>query len=277
MTGLANQSDWETEVWAQLATVVDPELDESIVDLGFVKSAEQQEGGVIRIEFRLPTYWCAANFSFLMADDIRKAASMLPWVRSVVVVLDEHMYGDQINAGLAKGLSFQETFGAEADGDLEELRHTFLVKAFQRRQMALLNHMTTLGYSPTLLVRLTIAELQAAPQDEVGRTLVEHYLERRDVVGPSRPEALAFVTAEDVAITSEAYSKYVSGLRSVGLNAEFNSMICRGLLAGRYGRPERGGARPSTGGGTSCGGCGGGCSGRSGEANAASKHSAALA
>jgi len=38
------------------------------------------------------------------------------------------MYADKINAGLANGLSFQETFGTEADGDLDDLRQTFLVK-----------------------------------------------------------------------------------------------------------------------------------------------------
>ena len=46
---------------------------------------------------------------------------------------------------LPEGLSFQETFGAEADGNLDELRQTFLVKAFQRRQVALLNHLTSIG------------------------------------------------------------------------------------------------------------------------------------
>ncbi len=55
----------------------------------------------VRIEFRLPTYWCAANFSFLMADDMRRAVGELDWVAGVSVVLGEHMYADQINAGLA--------------------------------------------------------------------------------------------------------------------------------------------------------------------------------
>lgn len=253
MAGLANESDRKTEVWARLATVVDPELDESIADLGFVKSVELQEGDVVHIEFRLPTYWCAANFSFLMADDIRKAVSGLPWVRRVTVVLDEHMYGEQINAGLAKGLSFQETFGAEADGDLEDLRHTFLIKAFQRRQMLLLNHLVSAGNTPASLFVLTIGELQAMPLDEAGGDLVRRYLERRHVAGPSRFDELAFVTADGEALSSRGYSGYVAGLRSVALNVEFNSMICRGLLAARYndGESKR-----------SCvAGCGGGCSG----------------
>ena len=132
----------------------------------------------VHIEFRLPTYWCAANFSFLMADDMRRAVSALDWVEGVSIVLGEHMYADKINAGLAKGLSFQETFGTEADGNLDELRQTFLVKAFQRRQVALLNHLVGVGHSPETIVSLTLMELGCLPVDDEGEKLVWSYLEQ---------------------------------------------------------------------------------------------------
>ena len=106
-------------VWACLQGVTDPELDESVVDLNFVTRADVDTMNRVHIEFRLPTYWCAANFSFLMADDMRSAVSALDWVEGVSVVLGEHMYADKINAGLARGLSFQETFGTEADRDFQ--------------------------------------------------------------------------------------------------------------------------------------------------------------
>src|ERR1700679_520964 len=114
------------QVWACLESVMDPELDESVTELNFVTRADVDENNRVHIEFRLPTYWCAANFSFLMADDMRRAVSALSWVESVSVVLGEHMYADKISAGLAEGLSFQETFGADADGSLDDLRQTFL-------------------------------------------------------------------------------------------------------------------------------------------------------
>jgi metal-sulfur cluster biosynthetic enzyme len=114
--------DRQAEVWACLQGVTDPELDESVTELNFVTKADVDPENRVHIEFRLPTYWCAANFSFLMADDMRRAVSALDWVEGVSVVLGEHMYADKINAGLAKGLSFQETFGAEADGNLDDLR-----------------------------------------------------------------------------------------------------------------------------------------------------------
>lgn len=226
--------DRQAQLWACLQGVTDPELDESVVDLNFVTRADVDSMNRVHIEFRLPTYWCAANFSFLMADDMRSAVSALDWVEGVSVVLGEHMYADKINAGLAQGLSFQETFGAEADGSLDDLRHTFLVKAFQRRQVALLNHLTGVGHQPETIVDLTLAELGCLPVDDEGEKLVRRYLDRRSVVGPVRADAPAFVDAAGVRLKADGFAAYVSGLRRVGVNAEFNGALCRGLLSVRF-------------------------------------------
>ncbi|MGJ5176442.1 metal-sulfur cluster assembly factor [Bradyrhizobium oligotrophicum] len=222
------------ELWACLRGVTDPELDESVVDLNFVTRADVDAANHVHIEFRLPTYWCAANFSFLMADDMRRAATALDWVESVSVVLGEHMYADKINAGLAQGLSFQETFGVEADGNLDDLRRTFLVKAFQRRQVALLNHLTATGHSPETITAFTLAELRRLPVDDDGDGLRRRYLERRDVVAATGDDMPAFVDAAGCPLRADGFSAYVSGLRRVGINAEFNSALCRGLLSVRF-------------------------------------------
>jgi hypothetical protein len=169
-----------------------------------------------------------------MADDMRRAVKSLDWVEDVTVVLGEHMYADRINAGIAKGLTFQEAFGAEADGGLDDLRQTFLVKAFQRRQAALLNHLTGAGHLPASLADLTLAELDCLPIDDEGGKLVRRYLERRAVVGTAGPDTLAFVDAEGERLQAAGLAAYVSGLRRVGVNAEFNSALCRGLLSVRF-------------------------------------------
>jgi len=226
--------DRQAEIWACLQGIMDPELDESVTDLNFVTKADVDSENRVYIEFRLPTYWCAANFSFLMADDMRRAVSALDWVKGVSVVLGEHMYADKINAGLAKGLSFQETFGTEADGNLDDLRQTFLVKAFQRRQVALLNHLIGVGHSPEAIVALTLMELGCLPVDDEGEKLVRRYLERRAVVGPLRTDVLAFVDTEGARLKTDSLAAYVSSLRRVGVNAEFNSALCRGLLSVRF-------------------------------------------
>lgn len=226
-------ADRKAEVWGRLQTVTDPELDEPVTDLEFVTRADVDADGRVHIDFRLPTYWCAANFSFLMADDMRMAVKQLPWVSAVCVTLGEHMYADKINAGLAQGLSFQETFGAEADGDLNDLRRTFLVKAFQRRQAALLAHLIADGFAPDALVELVLGELTAMPFDEAGSKLLARYLERRPVVAAAA-ENLAFIDVDGDPLQIETLPTYVRALRRVDVNAEFNSALCRGLLHARF-------------------------------------------
>ena len=59
-------------VWEALRTVRDPELDADVVSLDFVGSveiAEAETGPVAHVTLRLPTYFCAPNFAFLMVAD----------------------------------------------------------------------------------------------------------------------------------------------------------------------------------------------------------------
>ena len=232
--------DRAAEVWAQLGLVADPELDESVTELGFITHVDVDAEGRVQIGFRLPTYWCAANFAFLMADDMRVAVAGLPWVTKVTIGLGEHMYADEINRGVAAGRSFQDTFGAEASGELEDVRRTFMVKAFQRRQEALLTFLLEHGLEPELLVRMSVAELAGLPGDSASRRLVERYLERRFVVGgcangAAQANEAAFVDSKDALLDADGLGAYLRALRRVGVNAEFNGALCRGLLAARYG------------------------------------------
>ncbi len=219
------------EVRERLDHVTDPELDEPVTDLGFVTGIAVSPTGAVSIGFRLPTYWCAANFAFMMADDMRREVAALPWVSSVRVTLGEHMYADTINAGLAEGRGFADSFGTAADGDLDVLRRTFAVKAFQRRQEALLRHLLDAGIVPAAFTR---TQLAALPLDAVGALLRDRYLERRDLAGD---DDAAFVTAEGAPVTAESLPAYLSLLRRVGLNVAFNATLCRGLLAARFNEP----------------------------------------
>ena len=222
--------DRAEQVNACLATVMDPELDESVTELGFITELELSAEGEVRIGFRLPTYWCAANFAFLMADDMRRAVEALPWVTRVQVHLYEHMYAEAINQGVTEGAGFQAAFGAAAEGGLDGLRRTFLLKAFQRRQLALLQHLIDAGQLPGALVALDVAALRRQTLDAEGQRLVERYLERRSLVGGA---TLAFVDTQGRPIAAEALSGHVRDLRRVGVNTEFNGALCRGLLAVR--------------------------------------------
>ncbi len=229
------------EVRGCLARVTDPELDEPVTELGFVTDVDIDPDGAVAIGFRLPTYWCAPNFAFMMGSDMRREVATLRWVTQVRVTLHEHMYAEKINTGLAQGLSFQDTFGAEATGELHALRHTFLVKAFQRRQEALLRHLLATGHTAGALVALTLAELDALPLEEEGERLRVRYEERRDAVdgdavGRVRAQQLAFVDIDGGALIAADLSVYLQTLQRVGINAEFNGALCRGLLEARFGK-----------------------------------------
>jgi metal-sulfur cluster biosynthetic enzyme len=219
-----------SEVLARLATVNDPELDESVVDLDFVTDVTVDAGGAVSVAFRLPTYWCAANFAFLMAEDMRAAIAALPWVTQVRVTLGEHMYSETINRGMAETQSFQTAFGSEADGNLAQVRRTFLVKAFQRRQVVLADHLLAAGHAPEALAVLSIAALRSC----ADTPLVRRYLDRRAVVGEAGEDAPAFVDEHGARVAPEAFRAHLRALRRVAVNVEFNGALCRGLLAARF-------------------------------------------
>jgi metal-sulfur cluster biosynthetic enzyme len=218
----------EAEVRLALDRVTDPELDEPVTDLRFIERLTVDPDGIVSIGFRLPTYWCAANFAFLMAADMQREVATLPWVRQVKVTLGEHMYAEKINHGLANGLSFQASFGNEASADLDELRRTFLIKAFQRRQEALLRYLIERGHQPGTM---GVVDLKALMLDEQAARLRTRYLEKRDTcAAPGEPRAFVDTYGNPV----EDLVPYMRALERVSINAEFNGALCRGLLAARF-------------------------------------------
>lgn len=228
-----DQTGREADVRRALDRVTDPELDEPVTDLRFIDRLTVDDDGGVAIGFRLPTYWCAANFAFLMADDMRREVGALPWVRRVQVTLGEHMYADKINHGLAHGLSFQDTFGNEASAELHELRQTFLVKAFQRRQEALLRTLLKQNLAPASLVAMKLQDLKALPLDQEGKAIRKRYLDRRHVCAKPE-EPLAFVDTAGRPIGAGSLPAYLQALGRITINAEFNGALCRGLLAARF-------------------------------------------
>jgi metal-sulfur cluster biosynthetic enzyme len=227
------QAEREAEVRLALDRVTDPELDEPVTDLRFIEYLTVGHDGTVSIGFRLPTYWCAANFAFLMAADMQREVGALPWVRHVRVTIGEHMYAEKINHGLANRLSFQATFGNEASAELDELRQSFLVKAFQRRQEALLRHLLKMGLHAEKLVAMSLQDLQAMAFEPGDEDLRRRYLDRRDECAEPAKK-LAFVDAHGNPLAAENLAVYLQALGRVTINAEFNGALCRGLLAARF-------------------------------------------
>jgi metal-sulfur cluster biosynthetic enzyme len=236
MTAAATAAARAEEVRGRLARVDDPELDEPVTELGFITAVDVDPRGAVMIGFRLPTYWCAANFAFIMADDMRREVLALPWVRRVDVVLGDHMYADKINHGIAHGLSFQHTFGRDASGDIADIRRSFHLKAFQRRQEALLRHLLDTEHDPAALVAASLSELRTLPLNVEGNRLRARYLDRRQIPAPAGPDAPAFVNTEGRRLVAGEIPSYLRLLARVGVNAEFNGALCKGLLAARFGQ-----------------------------------------
>jgi metal-sulfur cluster biosynthetic enzyme len=239
--------------------VTDPELDEPVTDLGFIEDITIDDCGGVDITFRLPTYWCSANFAFLMADDMRRAVSALPWVEAVRPQLQDHMVAEEINRGVRLGLSFGQVFADFASGDsLDEVREKFRRKAFERRQEAVIQAMRAAGVDSALICTMTLATFDAVElHDSEGAYQKPRYRELLIARGlAARPDDSAFVTFSGRRIEPNELGPYLQRLRAVRINMEFNSTLCRGLLGSRYRDVD--GADADTGG---CGrGCGGACS-----------------
>ena len=134
------------EILKQLDAVLDPELDESILALGMVKIVEGS-GAHLTVELSLPTYWCDANFSYLMATDARRNLLQVQGVESVSVRLPDHFASKAIEDGVNSAKSFADSFPGEAWENLEQLRDLFLRKGYLGRQENLLRQLINAGLS----------------------------------------------------------------------------------------------------------------------------------
>lgn len=204
-----------------LREVLDPELDQSIVELGFIERV-QVAGDEVAIELRLPTYWCAPNFSWLMAEDARRAALKLPGVARVTVRLLDHHASEEISTGVSAGQSFQEAFPEDATPEgLEGLRRLFRRKAFFARQERLLSTLPR-----ERLAGLRLGDLPNSPEARA-------YLAVRAELGlDCSPEALVVTDAQGREV--EDAEAHLQRIRLMRVSMEANTVLCRGLLAARY-------------------------------------------
>ena len=147
-----------TASWA-LETVRDPELDEPITSLGFVASCAVSAAGDAQVRLRLPTYFCAPNFAYLMVADAYDAVSALPGVRRTEVVLEDHFASDVINGGVAAQAGFVRSFDGEAVGELHQLRADFLRKAVMAGTDQVCRPLLAAGTDPAALLAMTLGEL----------------------------------------------------------------------------------------------------------------------
>jgi metal-sulfur cluster biosynthetic enzyme len=216
-------------VLTALSTVRDPELDEPGTALGFVASCEVSAGGHAEVHLRLPTYFCAPNFAFLMVADAYDAVSTVDGVGRVEVVLDEHFAADAINEGVAARAGFARTFAGEAIGELDSLRADFLRKAVLAGTDQVCRPLLAAGLTASDLARMTIA---AVPPTAALVRLRRRRAELGLPAGESDPLLVDPVTGAAVPI--EALALHLRRARTTRTSLEANTGICRGMLQVRY-------------------------------------------
>lgn len=236
MTALEQRTRLEQEAWDALGVVMDPELDEAITSLGFVRSLEELEGqddderGALRVHLRLPTSFCSPNFAYLMCSDAKDALEAVAGGGRVLVELDDHHDSDLINRGLAADAGYRGTFGHEAESDLDELRLTFRRKAHtaaaERALTALLRARAELGEHDVHAVRVG---------DLLPGEVREALLRRREALGlPGDEDAPVAVDDHGAPVPPSVVGMWLRKARSTRISIDGNAHFCRGLLATRY-------------------------------------------
>jgi metal-sulfur cluster biosynthetic enzyme len=215
-------------VLGALSSVRDPELDEPLTALGFVAGVEA-EGARVRVRLRLPTYFCAPNFAYLMVADARAAVLGVAGVEEVDVALEDHFTADEINAAVTAGGGFGEAFPGESDGELGGLRGVFARKALLVRAARLAEVLIRGGRAPENLAALRLRDLPAGPE-------TREYLARRAELGLGvSADAAAFVRPDGVPVPAAEMGRFLRIARTVRVSVEGNAGLCRSLLRTRYG------------------------------------------
>ena len=220
--------DRAAAVWTALGTVRDPELDEPLTDLGFVSRCRVRDGAA-HVLLRLPTYFCAPNFAFLMVADAYDAVSLVPGIRETVVELTDHFAADVINTGVAARSGFRATFDGEAAAELDDLRADFLRKAVLAGTDRLCRTMLTAGTTPAALPGLTLGDAPAGGDRDRLRA-------RRRELGLPHADAdpLVIDPVTGLPVGPADLRRHLGLARLTRVSQEANSGVCRGMLRARY-------------------------------------------
>jgi metal-sulfur cluster biosynthetic enzyme len=231
-------SPLRSSVLRALDDVRDPELDEPLTSLGFVAMCTVSEQGDAKVRLRLPTYFCAPNFAFLMVADAYDAVSSVDGVRRVEVVLDDHFASHEINGGVAARAGFVETFKGLAEQELGQLRADFLRKAVLAGTDRVCRPLLNDGSTAEDLARLTLGEVQASAD-------VDRLRARRAELGlpAGDDDALLIDPVTGAAVGVDAVPLHLRRARVTRVSIDANTGVCRGLLQERYPHGRQGVSR----------------------------------
>lgn len=234
-----------TAIFDRLDGVTDPELDRSIVELGYID--ELRVGPSVFVRFTLPTAWCSPAFAWMMATDIRDTVSELSGVERVTVELADHMHSEEITRGVNEGRPFDAVFEDATEG-VEAVRATLDAKARLARQYRAVEALLGAGLDPEQIIGLRRADLTFDSEAERAAITVDgvvvyaplsplaEYVEKARETGVLLDsDDRLFLTPEETPIAPEAFERVHHRARSAKTNMTGQGAVCEALQDARYG------------------------------------------
>jgi len=228
-TRVASAPGLASTALAALAAVRDPELDTPITALGFVASCQVSGEGRVVVRLRLPTFYCAPNFSYLMAADAYDAVIAVPGITAAEVILEDHFAADEINAGVAAQAGFVASFDGEAVDELGELRAQFVRKAVMAGTDQVCRPLVDAGVTPRELTALTLGAAPSSPE-------LDRLRQRRRELGLPADDSsyLLLDPATGERIPEPGVPLHLRKARVTQAGIEANTSICSGMFRVRY-------------------------------------------
>jgi hypothetical protein len=148
----------------------------------------------------------------------------VPGLGQVLIELEDHYTGEEINSAVAGGRGFSSAFPGETRGELDALRALFQRKALVARQGRLLD---------------TVPDPAAARLGELAGPDAERCRELRHALGyDAADDAPAFVKGDGTPVLPEEFPRFRRMASLTSLSLETNGGMCRDLLRVRYAEEE---------------------------------------
>jgi len=245
------QAELKQSVLRALSTVTDPELDEPITDLGFVKQLSVSNEGEVSLDLVTSTFWCSPNFVYMMLEDARDVVSKIDGITGVRVHLEGHHDSERINGGINARKSFSECYPTEAGGNLEELTRMIRTRVLRSRLSSMVAAMARSGVTPLELLNtsgrdvvadgetivVTLGDKARRISDPADAARIARYLSFLEGLGRTDGPLMIFDLDGRTPEPKELESMLALS-RSAKSNFSLNAELCRALLQSRLGREE---------------------------------------
>lgn len=238
--------DRRSAVLDRLDRVTDPELDRSIVELGYV--AGLRVGAETFVRLSLPTAWCSPAFAWMMASDARGEVESIEGVDRAIIKLVDHMHAEEITRGVNARRSFSATF-EDAAGEVDAVRARLDRKARLARQHHAVETLLEAGLRPSQICDLRRrdvtfdSELDRA-RLRLGDVIVsvqgpplESYLEKATSIGlVDGPAARVFAGPDGEPVSATNFETVHRRARAARVNQRGQAAVCSALHDTRHGR-----------------------------------------